>query len=884
LTSVFGALYEGITVVVRSGLWLRTALAGFAFVAFVAKAAFGQPDPTPVSPGLGPAPEAPEVTPPELVKFVEAPYPEAARAAGLEGSVVLELTLDADGKVTDAKVKEPAGHGFDEAAVAAAKQFVFSPARRGDRPVASRLFYRYAFHLETREVEKAVAVAALTGRVVVSGTDQPLARATVRLFRGAQRVGEQVTGVDGKFSFPDVEPGAYRVEITATGFDSYTANEELSASEWTEVSYGLALPSETSDEVVVRGKRPSREVTRHTLTRRELSRVPGTSGDALRAIQNLPGVARPPSLSGQLVVRGNGDNATPVLVDGMWISNVYHFGGLSSVIPTELLDEINFYPGNFSVKYGRALAGVVEAHLRETRDDGQYHGLAQIDLIDARAMLEGPVPLLDGWNFIGGFRRSHVDAWLIPVLEGGEDTQIQGAPVYYDYQFILDKRPTPKSYLRIGALGFDDRVRVVSEASASGGQFDAVSASWGIGVIYQVELSDETRAELTMTGAKQHVHFSQSTVEFDLEAYAMLTRGELAHDLDKRTTLRYGFDVLLGPYSTTGRVPQAPPAGAPDVGPAFALPAQTFTADEWFMLPALYAEMDMRPTKRSQLVTGVRLDYNRWTERLDVSPRMNGRYIVAPKFPTTTLKAGTGLFHQGPELFDMLLSDDQTELRSQRAWQNSLGVEQQVTRNVTASLEGFLYLLDDLVSRGPDDTGVVRYNNLGTGRIYGAEAMVRYEADPRLFGWLSYTLSRSERTWLPGEPSELFYLDQTHIFTVLGSYDLGRGWEFGARFRYVTGNLYTPCLGSLYSSSSTSFLCISGAAQNERMPPFHQLDIRVDKRWKFPGWTLGAYLDLINAYNRVNPDFISYSYDYSKSRPETASLPIVPSFGVRAEF
>jgi hypothetical protein len=68
------------------------------------------------------------------------------------------------------------------------------------------------------------------------------------------------------------------------------------------------------------------------------------------------------------------------------------------------------------------------------------------------------------------------------------------------------------------------------------------------------------------------------------------------------------------------------------------------------------------------------------------------------------------------------------------------------------------------------------------------------------------------------------------------------------------------------------------------LPAFHQLDIRIDKRWKFQDWTLGAYLDVINAYNRVNPDFIGYNYDYSQNRPETASLPIVPSVGLRAEF
>jgi hypothetical protein len=764
-----------------------------------------------------------------------------------------------------------------------ALKFEFRPARRGERAVPSRLLYRYQFHLEAKEVEKTVTVAALTGTIVVSGSDHPLTGATVRIFRGSEKVGEQVTGADGKFSFPDLPPGAYRVEVEATGYEAYQANEELSASEWTDVSYGLVMPGD-GEEVVVRGTRPSREVTRRTLTRREMSRIPGTSGDALRAIQNLPGVARPPALSGLLVVRGNADQSTPVLVDGMWISNVYHFGGLSSVIPTEMLDEINFYPGNFSVKYGRALAGVVEAHLRETRDDGRYHGLAQIDLIDARAMLEGPVPFLDGWNFIGGIRRSHVDAWLIPLAEESEDTQIQGAPVYYDYQFIVDNRPTKKSYLRIGTLGFDDRVRVTSEASARGGQLDAVSASWGIGSIYQVELSDETRAEFTLTGAKQHVHFSESTIEFDLLAYALLGRSEIAQDLGKRATLRFGYDVLFGPYTASGRLPQVPAAGAPDVGPALTLPTQTFSEDEWFWLPALYAEMDMRPSARTQVVTGVRLDYGEWTQRLDVSPRINARYAIRPKFPKTVIKGGTGLFHQGPDLFDILLSDEQTELRSQRAWQNALGAEQELTPNLTASVEGFFNLLDDLVSRSPDQTGVVRYNNYGTGRIFGVETMLRWEKDPRFFGWLSYTLSRSERTWAPGEPSELFYLDQTHILTMLGSYDFGRGWEVGARYRYVTGNLYTPCLGSLYSSTSTSYLCISGPTNSERLPAFHQLDIRIDKRWKFQDWTLGAYLDVINAYNRVNPDFIGYNYDYSQNRPETASLPIVPSVGLRAEF
>ena len=114
----------------------------------------------------------------------------------------------------------------------------------------------------------------------------------------------------------------------------------------------------------MQGERPPREVTRRTLERREINRIPGTSGDALRSIQNLPGVARPPGLAGLLIVRGSAPQDTAIFVDGTEVPLIYHFGGLSSVIPTELLDRIDFYPGNFSARYGRVMGGIVDVGLR----------------------------------------------------------------------------------------------------------------------------------------------------------------------------------------------------------------------------------------------------------------------------------------------------------------------------------------------------------------------------------------------------------------------------------------------------------------------------------------------------------------------------------------
>ncbi|HEU5074297.1 MAG TPA: TonB family protein, partial [Polyangiaceae bacterium] len=416
------------------------------------------------------------VTPPKLVQFVEAEYPAAAVAAGLEADVDLALSIDAEGRVTAAEVIEARGHGFDEAAQAAALAFRFEPARRGDQAVAAKILYRYSFHLDRAPAEHPAAPAAvLRGRVEVSGGDAPLAGARIAIHQGELLVREIVSSPTGSWEVRDLAPGRYRLTLSADGFEDYTVTETLGADEEVTVTYRL-VPTLGGDEtttIVVHGERTAREVTRRTITRREMSRVPGTSGDALRSIQNLPGVARPPSLSGVLVVRGTPPNSTPVFVEGMFLPNVYHLGGLSSVIPTELMEEINFYPGNYSVRFGRGLGGIVDVALRKTRDDGDYHGLLQLDLIDARAMLEGPVPGTDGWNFVAGFRRSHVDAWLVPLVDN-EDTSIVAAPVYYDYQLFADKRLTKDSYLRVGFLGYDDRVRIIDRVAAEGGELDSI--------------------------------------------------------------------------------------------------------------------------------------------------------------------------------------------------------------------------------------------------------------------------------------------------------------------------------------------------------------------------------------------------------------------------
>ena len=126
--------------------------------------------------------EPQDVEPPHLLQSHDAPYPPAARQAGLEAEVELELVVDANGNVVSSVVVKPAGHGFDEAAQQASLRFRFSPARRDGRAVASRIRYHYLFRIAPAASEPKPAgtqTGQLRGQVVTGSPPVPVTGAVV---------------------------------------------------------------------------------------------------------------------------------------------------------------------------------------------------------------------------------------------------------------------------------------------------------------------------------------------------------------------------------------------------------------------------------------------------------------------------------------------------------------------------------------------------------------------------------------------------------------------------------------------------------------------------------------------------------------------------------
>jgi hypothetical protein len=157
---------------------------------------------------------------------------------------------------------------------------------------------------------------------------------------------ETTTDADGRFACDDLAPGTWTVFVEADGFRTFETTEDVIAATGLEVVYSVERRSNNPYDVEVRADKPHKEVVRHELEAEDVENLPGTFGDAVMAVQTLPGVARQSSFDGDLIVRGTEWDNTPILLGGSNLVTFYHYGNLRSLVPTRMIDSVEFYPGN----------------------------------------------------------------------------------------------------------------------------------------------------------------------------------------------------------------------------------------------------------------------------------------------------------------------------------------------------------------------------------------------------------------------------------------------------------------------------------------------------------------------------------------------------------
>ncbi|MBM7114329.1 TonB family protein [Archangium primigenium] len=837
--------------------------------------------------------------PPELVRTVEAVYPAEAAAAGRTASVQMLITLDAQGRVSDAQVTTPVGEGFDEAALAAVKQFEFTPAEVDGVPAPIQLQYVYNFVLQApppppEDAPPPVPQSTLTGQLLARGSRTRVEGATVRCGDDPEAP-EATSDAEGRFTLR-VPSGVCDVRVVAGDYHLFATKETLAPSETTEVIFYL-MPKAPGFETVVRGAREKKEVVRRTLERQELQKVPGSFGDPIRVLQNLPGVARSPFITGQLIVRGAAPDQTLTFFDGVEVPLLYHLGGGPSVVNAEFVDRIDFFPGGFGSRYGRAVGGIVDVATRKGASD-TLHGSVKVDLLDSGFFLEAPIT--DGISIAGAARRSYVDVLLPLVLpEDPEGGTLLVLPRYWDYQVRMDfgakrgEKGAGHSSGYVMAFGSDDLLRVVA---TGGGRNRDVTVD--ARTLFHRVKGDWTWRKGNLTSVVTPYFgydlgsFGFGTTKLDANVWSLGLREDLSLELRPWLVARAGADLRFehlvgeGTLPSVGGIQYPAFPGAEPLAEVQAIKRVANTFDS-----ALFAEVDVKAGPVT-VTPGLRATYSRiyGQTRYALDPRLWARWVLTEKM---ALKGSLGLYSQPPEAFNLEPAPlGNPRLSYERAFQSSLGVERQITDAIGLDVTGYFNRRYDLVVSPGDrvvnaDGSITSYpySNRGLGRAYGMEVMLRHAVTRNFFGWLAYTLNRSEQRRAGGDPYRLTTFDQTHILTAVGSYRLPYGLELGARMRYVTGRPTTPLQHTFdrYDVDRNRFYGTYGPTDSARFKAFHQLDLRLDKNWLFDRWTLTAYIDVQNVYNASNVEATFYDYRY-REQFEVPGIPILPVVGVKGSF
>jgi TonB family protein len=852
-----------------------------------------------------PAPAARVIVPPKLVTFMQAEFPPSEVASGKGATVVLQIAIDATGKVANVAVTGSAGPAFDAAARGAAQQFVFTPATVNGTPIPVKITYAYEFTVTEKLVKK--LTADFEGTVRERRSKKPMANVRVSLDTGQ----EAVTDDAGKFRIADIAPGEHSVTLAGESVATVSTTETFEPSKKIDATYDVEKRKESGgddDEVqiLVTAPRLKKQVVSTEVAATQAQRVAGTQGDVLKVVENLPGVARAAVGSGALVVWGASPQDTRVYVDGIHVPRLYHDGAYRSILPSNFVKSVELIPGGYGPGYGRGLGGIVTVTMRPLDEDG-FHGSIGGDSIDTSADVRAKI----GSNVhvaIAG-RKSYLDS-VLKAFTSQDVGNYVPIPRYWDGQVRAVVDLAPHETVEVGGFASSDRIDhtlvnpdpLLTTRQTTGTDFQRYYLH------YEKHTSDgqviSVVPSLGFDSTSLVNVYGNTPTEVVDDATQLGLRAEWKGPLMDHVRGNVGLDaeVLMSRLHRAGSIGAPPREG--DVYVFGQPPPSQVGVDDWrtmILTLGAFAEADASLfDDRLHVVPGVRFEpfvdstnktvpttgdvppvgYQR--EQAVIEPRVSVRYAFTPRI---SAKAAFGIYHQAPQPEELSAVFGTPTLVLSTAQHYLAGANFQVTDTLAVEVTGFLSESQDLVVRSEAESPYLAHalDQTGKGRSYGTQFLIRQQQIGHFFGWVSYTIMRSERKDDPNLDWRLFDYDQTHVFTALGSYDLGAGFEVGARFRFATGYPRTPVLGSYLDLRTNTYEPIFGAQNSIRIPPFVALDVRLAKRFKWNTVEGELYLDVQNVTSHSNPEEIVYNTNYSQ-RGYITGMPILPVLGARVTW
>ena len=718
---------------------------------------------------------------------------------------------------------------------------------------------------------------SIQGTVYNNSTKAPLVGAEVRIVEIDTR---QKTDENGTFVFSDIPAGTYTLITTVPDTELLQrtpivvkAEETLAPEIYVETTqYRL-------EEVEVTGESAPKTVSKKSLQSEEITRLPGTAGDVLRALPAIPGIGVANDFSGALYIRGGSDEDNLYYFDRVPVGYPYHFGGLVSSLSSEIIDRIDVYAGGYGAEYGVDSQAVIDIYSQDS-SPADLRGKFNLNLLFSEGLLQGRFGEKGYWYAAG--RRSYIDLFIGSLSFG--TGAITAFPRFWDYQLKAGYDFNDKHQFFFNLFASGDRFALKLDGEDVDEDFQGnisfESGFEGGGIHLRSFLTERLTSYLSLTRSKFlfDVNFGPSlSLEIDAPDYVL--REDIIYELNAKHRLESGLILGFEPGQVSGTFTRIPDEGEADYDIRFqqkvdvdeyvrGYRAEAYLQDRYTLLPFL------------SVVFGLRFDYFSRINQLSAQPR--GSVLV--ELPNSSeLQFAYGIYNQTPIPAQLSSSVGNPALKSSQASHYILELKRQISQDTEIKMAAYYKNLADLVTADEEAT----YLNQGVGYAQGTEIFLRHRRGDRFFGWVSYAYALSKRRDRPDEPYRLYSFDQTHVATLAASYNLTPTWEIGAKWQYRTGNPYTPVEEATIRfdprNGEPIYVPIYAETNSDRLPPYHRLDLRVSKTYQFGRWKLGAFLELLNAYNRQNLLDYRYSENYTE-REDVNQLPIIPYLGITAEF
>ncbi len=701
---------------------------------------------------------------------------------------------------------------------------------------------------------------------VVDARGKPIANATIAADTSPEVTAR--TGADGRYELEAIA-GAGLV-VLADGY--VAALGTASADDRSDIV--LLDEASGGETITVEDEAPISTQGATRLDRTQLQRIPGTGNDVMRALQAMPGVASYPLPLGSsgVVIRGSSPQDSKILIDDFEVPTLYHDIGFKSVVPAEAIASLEYLPGGFDVAYGRASSGIVAL---TTRAGGE--GRAQqveVSGNDGSILAQGTLPR---GTYMIAFRRSVIDFLLPALLPDDLDLALTTVPRFYDEQFRFDYRLSSRWSVRVSSLGSDDALELYASRDRNPDK-RLLNRTRFVRLTTAARYHDGPwTANLALSGITQQVVLERGLDQhLDITSPALTARAEVMRTAESAAGLsdvawRAGAETVTTRHALDIAMPHQRREGEPalddpmDTSQRFDGRVVTTNLAAW---SALAANLD----PRVRVTAGLRIDA--FTRARDVAVQPRGE-LAFKLTSSLTARVVAGAYARPPEHQTEVL---ETGLRAERSRQLVTGLAATPAGGVR--IQGSLYYTDrsDLITR---DAMTGSLANAGRGTTYGVEVAGVVSRGP-WFAWLAYSFSRSTRVDAPGGEARLFDHDQPHSFSAAASYRWRR-WQLGVRFRAYSGLPSTPVDAAVFDSDANRYDPLFGDVNSLRAPTHHQLDVRIDRSFRWGPIKMTKFIDVQNVYLNDSVAGYVYGFDYTE-RAAFRQLPILPTAGLRGEF